>query len=133
MEELLIVLRTLIEQERTEASTLANLKIRAKNFFQRYWHYIIMFLFAFGLIGFYSYKKISLKILMGKIDKMKVEKEVLLGLMKKVQTERFKENKIPESIYNIKMKKYQDRMNQIKKQLPVLEARLEKGKKTKEI
>lgn len=51
--------------------------------------------------------------------------------MKKAQTERYKTSKIPALVYNIRMKKYQERLNEIKETLPVLEARLRKEKRTK--
>jgi len=62
---------------------------------------------------------------------MKTEEQVLTNLMKKAQTERFKENKISEFVYNIRMKKYQERLQEIKEELPVLEERLRKFKEKK--
>ena len=130
VEKLLVQLRDTIEKERQQASTLASLKSGAMNFFQRYWLFIIIFLGVLIIIGIYSYNIINLKLLKDKILRMKTEKIVLLDLMKKAQTERFKENKISELVYNIRMKGYQEKMNKIKEQLPVLEDRLEKMKKT---
>ena len=49
--------------------------------------------------------------------------------MKKAQTERFKENKISGLVYNIRMEKYQEKLQKIKEELPVLENRLNKIKK----
>lgn len=67
-----------------------------------------------------------------KIKKMKIERRVLVDLMKKTQIERFKENKISELVYNIRMKKYKEKLQNIKQELPVLEKRiiLKKGKKS---
>ena len=48
------------------------------------------------------------------------------GKKKKAQTERFKENTLSALVYNIRIKKYQDRLNEIKEGLPVLESRLHK-------
>ena len=63
---------------------------------------------------------------------MKIERRVLVDLMKKTQIERFKENKISELVYNIRMKKYKEKLQNIKQELPVLEKRiiLKKGKKS---
>ena len=55
---------------------------------------------------------------------MKTEEQVLNDLMKKTQTERFKENKISGLVYNIRMKKYEEKLQQIKEELPVVEERL---------
>jgi hypothetical protein len=128
-DKLLIELRDAIEKERQQAGTMASLKSGTMNFFQRYWIFIVLILGAFGLIGMKSYKSIDLNILKNKIIKMKTEKQVLLELMKKAQTERFQENKISGLVYNIRMKKYEERMNKIKEQLPVLESRLRKEPK----
>ena len=44
--------------------------------------------------------------------------------MKKTQGERYKENKISEWVYGIRMKHYKERMNVINEKLPVMQARL---------
>ena len=56
---------------------------------------------------------------------MIIEREVLQGLMKKCQTERFKEGRISALVYNIRMKKYGERLEEIKQILPVLEMRMD--------
>ena len=48
--------------------------------------------------------------------------------MKGAQIERFKENKISNLVYNIRIKKFEEKLNAIKEELPVLEKRLS-GKK----
>lgn len=130
VEKLLVELRDAIEKEKQQAGTLASLKSGAMNFFQRYWLFIILVLGAFCLIGMRTYKNINLHRLKNKILKMKTEKQVLLELTKKAQIERFEKNKISGLVYNIRMKKYEERMNKIKEQLPVLESRLRKEPKT---
>ena len=59
---------------------------------------------------------------------MKTEEMVLMGLMKKTQVERFKEGKVSGLVYNIRIKKYNERLGVIKEDLPVLEKRLAGGK-----
>ena len=48
--------------------------------------------------------------------------------MKKTQEERFKKGKISELIYDIRMEKYNKRLNEVKQMMPVLKARLKKKK-----
>lgn len=55
---------------------------------------------------------------------MKAEETALNDLIKKTQSERFKENKISGLVYNIRMKKYEEKLQEIKEELPVLEERL---------
>ena len=62
-------------------------------------------------------------------QKMKAEKTAISQLIIKNQTDRFKENKISEIVYNIRSKKYKDRMQEIDQTLPVFEERLKKGSK----
>lgn len=123
-ENLLEEFRVALEQEKAELSTLSGIKKGAKNFFQRYWIHIIIALILLSAIGYFTYKKFEKRLTKKKIRKMKAEKEVLINLMKKVQLERFEENKISGLVYNIRMKKYQERLQEIKQELPVLEARL---------
>tara|TARA_Y100000310_G_C20275917_1_gene620210 strand:+ start:21 stop:593 length:573 start_codon:yes stop_codon:yes gene_type:complete len=134
-DSLLLQFREASEQERAELSTLSGIKKGAQNFFRRYWYLIILFIFAISVIGMLAYKKINLRLLKNKIKRMRVEKQVLKGLMKKAQTERFKKNKISKLVYEIRMKKYGEKIQKIKEELPVFEERLEKlgkGLKKKE-
>lgn len=126
VENLLEEFRNVLELETTEASTLSGIKKGAKNFFQRYWIHLIIALILLSVIGYFAYKKFEKKLIRRKIKKMKAEKEVLVKLMKKAQEERFKKNIISGLVYNIRMKKYQEKLQEIKQELPVLEARLDK-------
>ncbi len=130
-ENLLEEFRNALEQETAEASTLSGIKKGAKNFFQRYLFHIIIALILLSIIGYFTYKKFGKKLIKKKIRKMIAEKEVLMRLMKKAQEDRFKKNIISGLVYNIRMKKYQEREQEIKQELPVLEARLVKKKKEK--
>jgi hypothetical protein len=122
------------ESKQFETSTLNSMTIGAKNFLQRYWLYGFVFSAIFFIVGFFSYGKIRIISLKNKIKKMNANKQVLMELMKRTQEERFKENKISGLVYNIRMKKYQEKMQDIKEELPVLEknlAILMKNKKVK--
>ena len=44
--------------------------------------------------------------------------------MKKAQEDRFKKNSISGLVYNARMRKYKERMQEVKNEIPVLEARL---------
>ncbi|MAG28268.1 hypothetical protein CMI47_22315 [Candidatus Pacearchaeota archaeon] len=87
------------------------------------------FAVVFGFLGRYGYRKFDKKRLEKKIKKMHIEKSVLIGLMKKAQIQRYKENKISELVYKIRMKKYKEKINKIKEELPVLEEKLDKLRK----
>ena len=131
-EILLDQFREAFEKEKIRVFGLTNIFRNAKNFFQRYWFPLIIVLIISGFLGNFIFKKYTQKRTEKKINSMIVEKNALLKLIKKNQTERFKENKISGLIYDIRMKKYSERLERIKQQLPVLEASLRRSKqKTK--
>lgn len=115
-----------IEKDLSENSGLIGLRRNALNFFQRYWFAILIAIIILSIIIYFSYNQIQIRILKNKITKMKAEKIAISQLIIKNQTERFKENKISEMIYNIRDKKYKSKLQEIEEELPVLEAKLRK-------
>jgi hypothetical protein len=128
-EKLLLEFQNALEQERAQSSTLAVMKSNAMNFFQRYWIYILALFVVLVILGYFFYKKIERKLLKNKIKKMKAGKQVINSLMKKTQEERFNKNKISGLVYNIRMKKYEEKLQEIKEELPVLEKKFGEIKK----
>lgn len=121
--------RTELENKKAETARLSVFKAYFLSFFLQYWYYFLAAFILVVLISVYSYGKIKKYNLFKKITHMKAEQQVLTTLMIRTQNERYKENKISGLVYNIRMKKYRDRINEIKETLPVLEARF-KGKKS---
>jgi len=125
---------TYLEQTKVQAETdmanMSSLNVLAKNaqsFFVRYIYWILLFVVVAIIAGYLSASYIRLNLLKKKIAKMESEEKVLDTLMRKTQTERYKENKISGLIYNIRMKKYQERLSEIKQDLPVLKRKLHKN------
>ncbi|MEK6885438.1 MAG: hypothetical protein AABX17_00560 [Nanoarchaeota archaeon] len=107
-----------------EKARLAVFKSFSVNFFQKYWIYMVI-IFILGFILFLFLRgRIKKYNLIKKITHLKAEQQVLTTLMIRTQNERYKENKISGLVYNIRIKKYQERINEIKESLPVLEAKL---------
>lgn len=116
-------------QAETDMESLSSLNVlarNAKNFFLRYIYWIIFTIVLLAIFGYFLTKYIQLRLLKKQISKLESEEKVLDGLMRKTQTERYKENKISGLIYNIRMKKYQERLSEIKQDLPVLKKHLNK-------
>ncbi len=128
-EDLLQQTRSSIDSVVSEASLLGNLRKNALNFVQRNWYYLLGTLLVLAAVIFFSHKKLKLIRLKKKINRMKAEKTVLNELMKKAQMERFKENKISQLTYNIRIKEYRRKSAEIGEELPVFEKRLEKTSK----
>jgi hypothetical protein len=100
-------------------------------FFMAHWSFILIIVAVVCLIIFFGYKKIKLSLTRKKIRRMSTEKKVILGLMKKTQIDRYQKNKVSELVYNIRIKKYKEKLNKISRELPVLENQLNKLLKRK--
>jgi hypothetical protein len=117
-----------VEQEKVNASTLSAIKDGFANFFQKYWIHILIFLVLMAVVGYFFTRRMRKKELENKIKNMKAEKNAVVDLMKKTQVERFNENTISGLVYSIRMKKFEERMQEIKEELPVLENKLKRFK-----
>jgi hypothetical protein len=130
-EKLLEEFSSALETKSSEVSNLGLLRRGAQNFVGRYKYLILIALLFAGAGGFFSYKGITKKVLKRKIVKLNVENKALIELIKRAQIDRFKLNKISGLVYKIRIKKYRERIGEIKEQLPVLEARLDKVMKVR--
>jgi hypothetical protein len=66
----------------------------------------------------------------GKINHLNKEKEVVYNLIKELQKDYFEKQKIAENSYKIKIKKYGEIIRDINRQIPLLQAELEKKKRS---
>jgi hypothetical protein len=123
-DEFLLELRDLLEQERIEAGTLNSLKYGTKNFFQRYWIFILIGLVIILVLIQIISKIVGRYKLISKIRKKKAQKQALTDLLKKAQEDRFRFNKISGLVYNVRSKKYKEKILEINQQLPNLEKEL---------
>jgi hypothetical protein len=132
-ESLLDQLKNYLEQKKIDSTTINSLKNNTKNFIQRNWILIIITLIAISVVIYFSYRKISIYLTEKKIKKLKAKKIALVELIKKAQIERYKDNSISNLVYNIKMKNYKEKLNEIKEDLPVLEKKLDRLNKIRKI
>ena len=115
-----------LELNASELNVFNSLRNNSLSFIRRNWIYILGFLILFSFIFYFSYSKMNKSLLEKKIKKLKKEQIVLHNLIKKAQEDRFKKNEISGLVYNIKLKKYTEKIEKIKEELPVLESRLGK-------
>jgi len=120
--------RVSVDLKSSEASVLGGLKRGVTGFFQKYWVYVLLALVLLSVAGVIFYRNVQRYFLKRKIFRMKLESRILVGLMKKTQMSRFKENKISGLVYSIRMKKYEEKLAGIKRMLPVLERRMADSK-----
>ena len=128
--ELAELLKEEADIRRTEVFTTLVLARGVGNFLLRYWYVVLLVVILLVVGGYFSFKIIRRSLLKKKINQLKVEQKILMALMKRAQIERFKENKISGLVYNIRVKKFEEKLNTIKEDLPVFEKRLA-GVKTK--
>lgn len=129
-EEFLDKIRENLKLKNLSFSTFSAIQRGARTFvekyWRRYWYIFIVILALISVTGFFAQRGIKKKVWSKKIRKLKRESKVLINLIKKVQEDRFKYNKISELVYNIRMKNYKNKFNKIKARLPVLESKLKK-------
>ncbi len=128
-ENLINQARQSIDTTVSGSSSAGQFKKYAVAVVEKDWYYILGILIIAGFAAYVLSRRVRKKKLEKKIKDMKAELDALSNLEKKAQTERFKENKISELTYRIRMKKYQERTNWIKEEIPVLESRLKKFKR----
>ena len=110
-----------LETKKSDQGTLNSLKLATLGFFGLYWYYLILVLFVIAIFSLFVYQKSKVIILKNKINKLRTEKIALNELIKRNQTDRFKDNKISGLVYKIRAEKYQKRIGEIKQELPVIE------------
>ncbi|MBT3398250.1 hypothetical protein HOA55_05300 [archaeon] len=119
-----------VDIRRTETLTSIVFGKSFGSFLMENWYWILLVLIILSGGGYYLYIRVRKRFLGKKVQRMKTEARVLLSLMKKAQVERFKSNKVSKLVYEIRMKKYEERLQKIKGELPILEEELS-GKKVK--
>lgn len=114
-------LQTDLESKREQRATFTTIKRGTQAFFIKNWKVLSIFLVILVIFGYALYKKIRKERIRRKIAKYKSEKEAIYQLIKKVQEQRFKSGEISSLIYNVRMQKYNEKLNTINEELPVLE------------
>lgn len=117
-----------------ESQTYANVMLQgvvesAKGTIMKYWMYILAALLILIVIIVFAIIATTKHITRKKIEKMKAEREAIVEMMKETQDERFRKDTISALVYNIRMKKYEEMLNKIKEELPVLEKYLKHNKR----
>ena len=103
------------------------------NFIKENYTLIIIILIIIIIISLLFYNRIMIRILKKKIQDNKIEKEILEELMKKNQMDYFSKGMISKDTYGIKADKYKERLEEIKRTIPVLEDKLDKFSRMKRI
>jgi hypothetical protein len=114
----------LLQTANSEFARESFLTAIGRNFFLRYWWQILVVLVMIGISAHPVYKKSRKIFLKNKINHLNLEMVKIRDLIKKLQAECFIEKKITPGTYKDRSAKYEDRIAEIKRTLPVLEAQL---------
>lgn len=130
-EEYLRQADVLLDQASLELRRLKKLWRMSTNLLVLYWWQTLLVLVFLASMGYFSWKKIRVILLINKIKMLKQELMALDELMVKAQKDYLYRKRISKQTYEIKMQKYKERKGEIKHTLPVLESILT-GKKVEE-
>lgn len=120
-----------LNQAYLEATRLAGVIKITSNFFQKYWLSTLIVVIILAVISVPASRKIKRERAKKRLAHLKVEIKSIEKLLKQAQTEFFKQGTITENTYKIREQTYQERMRNIRKEIPELEYILS-GKKQKE-
>jgi len=114
----------LLQKSNSEFARESFLTAIGRNFFLRYWWQILVVLVVIGISAYPIYKVTRKTVLKRKIAHLNMEQVKIKELIRKLQTECFIDKKITPGMYKDRAAKYEDRIAEIKRILPVLDAQL---------
>lgn len=88
---------------------------------KKHWKSITIGLATVFLLSYIIYKKEKVNRLKRRLQRLKIEKDAIIDLIKESQKERFIKKTLAESHYRIKMEKYDERLNEVKKDIKTIE------------
>jgi len=128
-EEILEEAHFKLEEAKLETTSINIITNASKTFFEKYWYEILIILIIIIVVLYFIGKRIKISKIKSRINKLKAEEKSLKELIKKTQRERYSKKGLPASIYELRIKKYKEKINEIQHTLPVLKAKLRKNKK----
>ncbi len=131
LEELIEQANMDLENKRSEQSTLNVLLLSSRGFFEKNWQQLLIIFVVLIIAIFVFWKRYRIWIMKKKLEKLKVEEKSLQQLMKETQKSRYQKNNMSLYVYNLRMDKYTDRLNEVRQDIPVLTEILKKEKKKK--
>lgn len=123
-----------LEKAGTEYERVKGLIALSRGFFEKYWLHILVAVIIIAAIAVPTVKYARKKLAKRKLESLRIELESINNSIKKAQEACFKDRKITEATYRVRIAKYRSRMAEIKYTIPVLESIVsgEKGKIKKE-
>lgn len=130
---LILQARANLDEKEAQITTVNLLTAAGRGFLEQYWPHLLFASVLVALAMWVGWKKKEEKKLKRKIRSLHEEKKVILELVKKAQRERFEKGTLSDSVYQIRMAKYNERLAKVKQMLPVLEDAGKKKSQRKKI
>ena len=126
-----------LDQASFEHTRIRGILRLSKNFFIKYWYYLLIILSVLVIAVKPVAKKIRKHKAKNKLEKIRLEQITLKKLLKQAQEKCFKFQTMTKDTYDAVEDKYKTRSNEIKRQIPVLESiisgkKIEKKKEEKQ-
>jgi hypothetical protein len=118
----------MLDSKKAELATFNILVKSGKSFLEKNWRETIIVAAIAFVCGYFGWRRYNIRRIENRLKKLKAEKGSLTNLMKKAQVERYDGGKLSGLVYNMRMEKYSKKLNEIKANIPVLEAMLERKK-----
>ncbi|MBI4894832.1 MAG: hypothetical protein HY833_03820 [Candidatus Aenigmarchaeota archaeon] len=119
-----------LDDDLARASNMNLIASRGYGFFEGRKYETIAFVILSCLVGAFSWSFLKKRKLEAKVRSMKFEKKVLQNLMKDIQIRRFEKSSMSKSSYEIRVRKYRERLREIGRALPILESKSKNLSKT---
>lgn len=123
----------MLDESQKEFEREQRILFLSSSFIERNWLYILISIAIILIISVPSFKIYNRKRLKIKISDLEIEKNKLTELIKQAQEERFNKKTLSKLTYDIRVDRYQKRMAEITRTLPVLRSLLKGRKKDKTI
>lgn len=117
-----------LEQAKSQMTIGKAIARSARGFFEQYWRQTAAVFSIMLVLGIATWLVVRKKIRKRKLRILNIEKETLVDMIKEAQKERFESGKISDFTYRIRMQVYKQKLAEVKRTIPVLEAKV-KGKK----
>ena len=129
-EELISETQVILDARKAELTTVNLLLKSSKGFLERYWLGTLIFLLILSACLYVGWRIYRYRNLSKQYKTMLAEQQSLISLIKKNQYDRFKTASISSWLYKARSEKYQSKLNELKENLPVIKAMIDKQERT---
>lgn len=102
----------------------SELRFNALNFLKIYWWAVLIGIAVISILAIVSFQKASILVLESRLKSLEKEKDAIVDLIKNAQNAYFKERSMDKATYDVTINRHQNRIIQIREQMPLVKAKL---------